>query len=336
MPARRATTVSSFAVAATLGLTLAACGGAGSPAPGGTAAGTQTASVAYAGSLLYLSEKILGPGFSSATGYEYSGRGAGSLTLSQEIASGEIAPNVFMSIGGKPIDALEPKFTSWYVQLAASPLVLAYSPSSRFAPQLEAIGAGRKPLSDLFSLLGSPGFLLGRTDPNSDPQGQAFVEMLQLAAMKYGLPTGTVEHILGGAPSQATSPEIFDETALEPRLEAGQLDAASAYLSQAVQLHLHYVDLGPALDLGDPALKADYAKAGFTLADGKAVHGQPLVVDVTVIGSSNAKAADAFVAFLLSPRGLRDFSQNGYQLLPRTSFGDRAAIPAGVAGELGA
>jgi molybdate/tungstate transport system substrate-binding protein len=317
-------------------VSLAACGGAGTPASGGTAASAQTASVAYAGSLIYLSEKVLGPDFTSATGYKFSGRGAGSLTLSQEIASGEIAPNVFMSIGGKPIETLEPKFTSWYVQLAASPLVLAYSPSSRFAPQLEAIGAERKPLGDLFTLLESPGFLLGRTDPNSDPQGQAFIEMLQLATMKYGLPAGTVERILGGAPSGSTSPEIFDETALEPRLEAGQLDAASAYLSQAVQLHLHYIDLGPALDLGDPALKPDYAKAGFTLSDGKAVHGQPLVVDVTVIGSSDAKAADAFVAFLLSQHGLQDFSHNGYQLLPRTSFGNRVAIPAGIAAELGA
>ena len=37
--------------------------------------------------------------------------------------------------------------------------------------------------------------------------------------------------------------QIFEEAALDSRLQAGQLDAASAYLSQAKQLHLHYIML---------------------------------------------------------------------------------------------
>jgi molybdate/tungstate transport system substrate-binding protein len=323
-------------MAMALALGLAACGNGPAPSgPGGGGGGPETASVAYAGSLLYLAEKVLGPGFAAATGDKFSGRGAGSLALSQEIASGEIAPNVFMSIGGKPIEALEPRFTSWYVQFAASPLVVAYSTTGRFAPQLEAIAAGREPLADLFTLMSMPGFLLGRTDPNVDPQGQAFVEMLQLAKMKYRLAPGSVERILDGPPSASTSSEIYDETALEPRLEAGQLDAASAYLSQAVQLHLHYIDLGPALDFADPALASTYAKASFPLSSGKVVHGQPLAVDITVIGSSDAQAADRFVAFVLSSQGLDDFSHNGYTVLPPTAYGDRSAIPSDVAVELG-
>lgn len=291
--------------------------------------------MAYAGSLLYLDEKVIGPAFHTSSGYAFTGRGAGSLALSQEIKSGEITPNVFESIGAKPIEALEPKFTSWYVQFAASPLVVAYNPKSRFAPELAAIASGQKPIADLFTLMETHGFLLGRTDPNLDPQGQAFLEMLLLAQLDYNLPAGTVAKILGGSPlDTASSSQIFDETALEPRLEAGQLDASSAYLSQAVQLHLHYIKLPPAISLGDPKLKAAYGRAKFKLANGMVAMGKPLAVDITTIGHTDAAAADAFVAYVLSAAGLDYFSKNGYELLKPKLTGPRSAVPAGVLSEL--
>jgi molybdate/tungstate transport system substrate-binding protein len=334
-------------LAGVFGLAVSACGSSSRTAtppsttpsnigsPTSVASAKGTANVAYAGSLLYLQEKVIGPAFRAKTKYKYVGRGAGSLALSQEILSKEITPNVFLSVGGKPIQALEPKFTSWYVQVAASPIVIAYSQSSRFAPELAAIAAGSRPLADLVTLLATPGFRLGRSDPNVDPQGQAFIEMLQLVKAKLALPAGTIEKILGGSASSANSSEIFDETALEPRLEAGQLDAASAYLSQAIQLHLPYIDLGPSLDLGDPALVSTYATASLPLSNGKVVHGGPLVVDATVIGTTDSSAAAAFVAYLLSPAGLQALSQNGYRLLHPQVFGDHSAVPQDVAGELG-
>jgi len=294
-----------------------------------------SASVAYAGSLLNLEEKVIGPAFQKSTGYGYTGRGAGALALSQEIASGEIRPNVFLSVGAKPITALEPKFTSWYIQFAASPIVIAYSSASKFAPEMDAIAAGHRPVSDIINLMQQPGFRLGRTDPNVDPQGQAFVEMMQLAKRQLGLPPGSIEKILGGVPGNTSSPEIFDETALEPRLEAGQLDAASAYLSQAVQLHLKYIDLGPSLDLGDPSLAPEYAQASFALASGEVVKGKPLVIDITTIGTQSQAAADAFIAYTLSPAGLQQFSQAGYRLLKPTVSGSRSAIPSAVLRQLG-
>lgn len=294
-----------------------------------------TADVAYAGSLEYLNEKIVGPDFTRSTGYGYEGRGSGSDALSQEIASGEITPNVFESVGASPITALEPKFTSWYVQFAASPLVVAYNPSSPYGPQLAAIAAGKRPIRDLFAIMAKPGFALGRTDPNVDPQGAAFVEMIELARPVLHLPVGTVHEILGSGPlGSSSSPEIFDETALEPRLEAGQLDAASAFLSQAVQLHLHYIRLPASIDLGNPADSRSYAKASLRLADGKVVRGAPLVVDVTRIGSSDHAAADAFIAYTLSRRGRSAYRRGGYALLSPTLVGKRAKVPAAVLREL--
>jgi molybdate/tungstate transport system substrate-binding protein len=325
-----------LAITAT-GLAAAGCAtstGPTTPAPASQPASAGTADVAYAGSLANLNEKVVGPAFTKATGIPYLGRGAGATALSQEIASGEITPNVFESIGGKPIEALEPKFTSWYVQFAASPIVVAYNPASPYASQFKAIASGSKPISGLFSLMAQPGFKLGRTDPNLDPQGGAFILMLMLAARQYHLPAGTVTRVLQGAPASANSPTVFAETALEPRLQAGQLDAASAYLSQAVQLHLPYIALPASINQGDPALKAQYATASFKLANGKVDQGKPLVVDITVIGSKDQAAAGAFVAYVLSKAGLALHRRGGYTLLPPTAFGNKAAIPAAVRAEL--
>jgi molybdate/tungstate transport system substrate-binding protein len=326
-------------VLACAGIAVAACGSpansgsSGGAAPSGAAA-HGTANVAYAGSLTNLNEKVVGPAFTKATGNAYLGRGAGSLALSQEIISGEIAPNVFESIGATPIEALEPKYTSWYVQFAASPIVVAYNPRSQYASQLRAIASGKEPLSRLFYLMAKPGFQLGRTDPNVDPQGQAFIEMILLAQAQYHLPAGIVTQILHGAPSSSNSPTIFDETALEPRLQAGQLDAASAFLSQAVQLHLPYIALPPSINLGDPALARHYASVSFKLANGQVVQGKPLVVDITAIGRTDRAAADAFIAFVISHKGLSLHKQGGYTLLAPTAFGDSAAIPASIRHEL--
>lgn len=304
---------------------------AASPTSVGTARAAGTADVAYAGSLQLLDEKIVGPAFTRATGYAYQGRGGGSFGLSQEILAHEISPNVFESIGAAPIEPLEPGLTNWYVRFASSPLVVAYNPSSRFAPELAAIASGRRPLTDLFTVMAEPGFLLGRTNPSTDPQGQAFYEMVELAQARLGLPAGTVARVLGQPDNPA---QIFSETSLEARLQAGQLDASSAFLSQAVQLRIPYIALPADIDFGNPAMASIYATATVSVGNNTVVHGVPLVVDITTLGEHDAQAADAFVAYLLSAVGRQEMSSAGYELLPPTAFGQLSAIPAAVRHEL--
>lgn len=333
------------AAVAAVALLVAACGSSthpnavsttttatvGGSSPTTAAHASGTAQVAYAGSLEYLNEKTIGPAFTSRTGYAYQGRGGGSFGLSKEIAAGEIAPDVFESVGAAPIKPLEPRFTSWYVQFASSPIVVAYNPDTRFAPELKAIADGTRPLADLYSVMARPGFHLGRTNPDTDPQGQAFYEMVELAQSSLHLPADTTTKVLG-APDNSS--QVFAETALEARLQAGQLDAASAFLSQAIQLHLPYVTLPAAMNFGDPALASTYARASVTITGGKVVHGVPLVLDITTIGHPTP-AADAFVAYVLSPAGGSALRKGGYRLLTPTAFGNRSAIPAEVTDELG-
>lgn len=333
-----------IAAAACFGLAAAGCGSSGSGPSGGSGGGTDkpsgTANVAYAASLTYLNEQVFGKAFTTAKGYKYQGTPGPSDGLSSEIAAKTIFPNVFISVGGKPIEDLGPKFTKWFVQYAATSIVVAYNPQSKYAPQLEAIASGKKPIKDLFPLMAQKGFQLGRTDPNTDPQGRAFIYMLELAQMKYHLPKGIVTKILGGPLASAKSTQIFEEAALDSRLQAGQVDAASAYLSQAKQLHLHYITLPNDINLGDAAFADQYAKASITITSSSGSEtktGSPLTLDITTIkGAKDAAAGNAFVAYVLSPAGRALYAKKGgYTLLPPTLTGPKSAVPAAIRSELG-
>jgi molybdate/tungstate transport system substrate-binding protein len=297
-----------------------------------------TVNVAYASSIQYLNEKIVGPAFTKDQGYTYSGRSGASGELESEIAAGVITPNVFESVGGDNITPLEPKFTKWYIQYASTQIVVAYNPNSKYASQFKAFANGSKPLSGLFTLMQTPGFKLGRTDPNIDPQGRAFIFMLQLAQSHYHLPASTVSKILGTSDfGTASSPQIFAESALDATLQSGPLDASSAYLNQAIQLHLPYITLPAAINLGTAADKALYKKASVTITSkGKksTKHGSPLVIDITLIGTPTP-AGTAFVAYTLSAKGRAQYQQGGYTLITPKAFGDASAIPASVKSEIG-
>src|SRR6185437_11670342 len=130
------------------------------------------------------------------------------------------------------------------------------------------------------------------------------------------------------------SPQIFAEASLDSTLQSGQLDAASAYINQAVELHLPYIKLPADINLGDPAQKANYAKASITITTsaGKATKmGSPLAIDITTIGTPTP-AGIAFVKYTLSPAGLALYQQGGYTVFsPPTVVG--TGLPAAVQSE---
>jgi molybdate/tungstate transport system substrate-binding protein len=335
-----------------LGLTAAACSSsssssssapaatsssaASSPAasPSSSAKVSGTANVAYASSLEYLNENNVKPAFIAATGAGYSGTGNASGTLEQFISSGEIKPNVFESVGGDNITPLEPKFTTWYVQYAATSMVIAYNPKSKYASEFKAYADGSKPLSTLFStLLQTPGLKLGRTDPNTDPQGRDFIYMLELAQKYYNLPSDTVSKILGTTDfGTSSSSQIYAESSLDSTLQSGQLDASSAFITQAKELGLDYIPLPAAINLGDASLASTYKTASVTIKTGTKT-GSPQDIDITIIGTPTP-AAEAFVAYTLSPAGLAQYRQGGFTLLTPTLFGTKSDVPAPVASEL--
>jgi molybdate/tungstate transport system substrate-binding protein len=322
------------ALVAIVGIGLAAAGcGSSSPSTSSAPKVSGTADVAYASSLQFLNEKVVSPAFTKATGYKFSGTSGAAGTLSSEIAANELpGTNVFQSVGSDNITPLEPKFTHWYVQYAGNKMVIAYNPNSKYASQFEAIASGKEPLKDLFTLLETPGLKLGRTDPNIDPQGRYFIEMLELAAMYYHLPADTVTKIIGSPLNSSSSSQIYAESSLDSTLESGQLDAASAYYTQAIELHLHYIALPDMINLGTAADAAYYGKATITTTNGTVHSGEPLVLDITIIGKATP-AAVAFVKYTLSSAGIAQYKQGGFTLLTPTATG--TGIPAAIKSELG-
>jgi molybdate/tungstate transport system substrate-binding protein len=315
-------------------IALAAAGCGSSPSSTSSSKVSGTANVAFASSLQYLNAKVAGPAFTKATGYKYTGTGGASGTLESEIAAKALPDaNVFESVGSDNITPLEPKFTHWYVQYAANKMVLAYNPKSKYASQFAAIASGKKPMKDLFTLLETPGLKLGRTDPNIDPQGRYFIEMLELAQMYYHLPSDTVAKILGTSTlNSPSSSEIYAESSLDSVLQAGEVDAASAYYTQAIELHLDYIPLPDMINMGNPADTSFYSTAHITTTNGTVHSGEFLVMDITTIGNADP-AAIAFVKYTLSKAGQAQYKQGGFTLLKTTGYG--TGIPAAIKSELG-
>jgi molybdate/tungstate transport system substrate-binding protein len=280
--------------------------------------------VAYAGSLQLLDNEDIGPAFQHATGIKYQGQGGGSFGIAHEISADSIPANVFESIGYAPIEVLEPHQTSWAIQIAASPLVLAYNPRSPYAAKLNQIRTGHLPLRDAFIIMSESGFKLGRTNPNTDPQGQAFVMMVKLGLQQYHLPPGDLARILGPITS---GPEIYTEEGVLSLLQSGGLDASSAFLSEAVERHLSYIPLPDSLNFAAPQDAAQYHRAHITLGNGTVIAGTPLTVDVTTVGVPPSASADSFVRYLQSNPGRTAIQHAGYTVFTPRVLGDASKIP---------
>ncbi|WP_242940680.1 extracellular solute-binding protein [Sulfobacillus thermosulfidooxidans] len=318
------------AVMATLSL-LSILTGCGTSSSINTPHTSSTVHVAYAGSLELLNNQFLGPAFEKSYHVHYQGQGGGSYGIAHEIVAGSIPANVFESIGYGPVKVLEPAKTSWAIAIASSPLVVAYNPHSRFAPELNQIRRGQKPLKDLFQLMAQNGFKLGRTNPNTDPQGQAFVMAIELAQKTYHLSPDIVSRILGPI---NTGGEIYTEEGILSLLQSGGLDASSAFLSEAVQRHLDYIMLPPTLNFSDPALASWYHSVHVTLSNGTVVYGTPLTIDVTTVGKPANPNAIQFVRFLLSKSGQSIFQHEGYHLFSPYVMGKSTALPQALRQEL--
>ena len=191
-----------------------------------------TVSVLYAASLVNTMERGVGPAFIRAGGYGFQGFGAGSTELVAQIKSGIRQGDVFISASPKANAGLRGSgngdWVTWYITFAKSPLVLGYSPSSRFAAQFRS-----KPW---YEVITQPGIRVGRTDPKLDPKGKLTVEALADAAATLHMPA--LIHLLGGFP-------VFPEESLVGRLEAGQLDAGFFYSTEAKEQHIQTVPLTP-------------------------------------------------------------------------------------------
>lgn len=268
--------------------------------------------VAYAGSMGVVMDRFIGPAFAKANGVEYQGVGQGSLGLARQLEGRLIQADVFLPITPGPIDILKKAgMIGPAIPVASTQMVIAYSPKSKFAPDFEAAAQGKKLWYEVMKM---PGLRFGRTDPATDPQGQNIIFTMLLAQNFYKQP-GLADRILGGYQNPQ---QIFTETSMLSRLEGGQIDASSGYLSAVSSHHLPFVNLPDEINLSNPDMDAKWYKTvqfSITLASGKeaTLSTQPLVFYAAVLKDSKQTAlAEKFVQFLQSPEGQKLFKDNGY------------------------
>ena len=264
---------------------------------GSPSGGSGPVNVLYAGSLVTLMEKTIGPAFQSATGYTFAGTSGDSGTLANEIKGKTVQGDVFISANPSKDQLLQGAangdWVSWYASFATSGLVLGYNPNSKFAAQLKS--------QPWYQVITQPGFLLGRTDPATDPKGKLAVTALDDAASTDGASTKSIE---------SDSATVFPETTLVGRLQSGQLDAGFFYGVEAAAAHIATVPL-----TGIPALKAQYT--------------------ITVLNNApDEAAAEAFVGYLLGSQAGPVLTQNGITLIKPAQVTGTA--PANLQGILSA
>jgi molybdate/tungstate transport system substrate-binding protein len=300
---------------ACLGLTAAACSSssssssvastpastaASSPAasPSSSATGSGSVDVLYAGSLVNLMTKQVGPAFQTASGYSVTGAGAGSTALVTDIKGKVYKGDVFISASPKAtatlMGASNGSWVSYYVSFASSNVVLGYNPNSKFAAAIKS--------EPWYKAITTPGLKLGFTDPATDPKGKLVAEALTDTAKSQSMPALTaIENDKG---------DVFPEETLVARLQSGQLDAAFFYTAEAVPANIPTVPLTGTTDL----------KATYTIS--------------TLAGAPNEAGAEAFVAYMLSPAVQAVLKQDGFDLISPVKV-TGTGVPATVQSAIG-
>ena len=254
--------------------------------------------VLYAGSLVNLMEHGIGPAFDKASGDTFRGFGGGSNGLANQIKGKLRRADVFISANPKVNDTLMGEangdWLTWYVTFAQSPLVIGYSPSSRFAAELKT-----KPW---YEVLREPGIKIGRTDAKLDPKGALTVQLLDKAERVYHQP-GLAQAVLG---SPDNPEQVRPEENLVGRLQSGQIDVGFFYSTETSDLKIPSIPLPQ-----EVALSAVYTVA--VLRD-----------------AADPAAAAKFVDFLLSPPGQAVMKEHGLDTVTPSVTGDAAKVPASI------
>jgi molybdate/tungstate transport system substrate-binding protein len=255
----------------------------------------QTVTVLYAGSLVGLMERSIGPAFKQQAGGDFQGHANGSKALAMQIKEGSLVGDVFISADPKMNAALSGPTNGdrvkWYVTFAESPLVLGVSPSSRFAAEVKG-----KPWDEV---LKQPGAKIGRTDPAKDPKGALTVELLKKADQPE-VAKSVLEHST-----------VLPEEALVKKIQTGALDVGFFYSVETTDAGLTAIDLPAGIT----------PEAIYTLT--------------ILQNAPNPSGAQNFVSFVLGAKGSALLKEHGLALTHPQLTGPDTAVPQAILSLLG-
>jgi molybdate/tungstate transport system substrate-binding protein len=196
-------------------------------------------------------------------------------------------------------ELLVPAQVERYARFARNRMVLAFTPRSKFAGEIDGENWRR--------VLQRPGVEVGRADPATDPSGYRALMLFQLAERFYREP-GLAGRLLAAAPARNVRPREADQVGL---LQTGSLDYAWTYESLANGFGLRFVRLPAAIDLGSLTDSAGYSKAvvrvpGRSRQDTLSLRGRPIVYGIgAATHAPHGAIAQRFLDFALSANGRR-------------------------------
>ncbi len=231
----------------------------------------------------------------------------GSTKMARLISEVGKQADIMASADYKVIDNnLIPNFATWNVRFASNQLVLCYTDNSRFASEITS--------DNWYEILLKKGVEWGHSDPNLDPCGYRSLMVLQLAEKFYNKP-GLSDKMIANRPDKNVRPKSVELVNL---LKTGHMDYAWEYLSVAIQHDLKYITLNDHINLGNYKYDAFYKQAKVEVTGKKpgtftTKTGKSCTYGITMIKNApNPEAAEAFLAFLLSPdSGLKTLKDMG-------------------------
>ena len=244
-------------------------------------------------------------------------------------------------------------YASWYCTFATNRMVLAISPKSALAGELDSPTWYRRVTqSDV---------RFGLADPRFDAAGYRALMLLQLAEREYDDPYLFEDMMMGRFTTPVTVtrnaggvdvievPEILETQSggnlvlrgasiqLVALLESGDLDCAFEYESVARQHGLKYVLLPSAIDLGEAGRRADYLRVEVKLDFRRFASVKPVfrgdVIRYAFTIPANAPdpgLAGELSAFLLGDAGRRILEQDYQPVLTPPTLDDASAAPQEV------
>ncbi|RKY10194.1 MAG: tungstate ABC transporter substrate-binding protein WtpA [Planctomycetota bacterium] len=233
---------------------------------------------------------------------------AGSRMCARKISELGRACDVMGSADYKVVgNLLMGEHVDFNIRFALNEMAIAYTDGSRCSVDITA--------ENWYDILAGDDVAFGRSDPDMDPCGYRTLMVFQLAEKHYEIP-GLAARLR--AKDRHIRPKETDLLAL---LEAGEIDYLFIYRSVAVQHGLKTVLLPDEINLKSQAHAALYNTAVVEVSGrrpGEPItrRGEPMVYSVTIpMNAPNRRAAEAWVALLLSEKGREIMETNGQRCM---------------------
>jgi len=230
---------------------------------------------------------------------------AGSLVCARKITELKKPCDIIASADYFVINELiVPDYASWSIRFATNEIVIAFSDKARHSKEIDS--------TNWIDILQRDDVIYARSDPDSDPCGYRTVMTFKLAENYYSR-TGLAEAFTKKN-ADFIRPKEVDLVAL---IESNAIDYMFQYKSVAIQHNLKYIELPDYINLGNPDKNNIYNTVSLNITGSSpgsriTARGDYINYSLSILRDApNIKGAIDFVAFLLSPEGLKIFKESG-------------------------